>query len=533
MHARLLGSLSLIGLVTSAVSAQVLPPAPRAGASSAPPPALVVLITVDQLRADYYRRYSHQLTGGLARLYRGGAVFTNAHQDHAVTETAPGHASTLSGRHPRGTGIVSNSAGVYDPQRPLIDSNGPGASPFRFRGTTLMDWLRFKDPSSRALSVSRKDRGAILPLGRTKQSVYWWAPEGRFTTSVFYHDTLPTWVERFNARGSPQRLAGLAWTLLRREADYPEPDSVPAESRGQGYTFPHVLPADSLQVARAFAAFPWMDSLTVELALEGVQALGLGTGPQTDLLAVSLSTTDAVGHQYGPDSRELHDQILRLDRYLGAFIDSLYVLRDSARIAIALTSDHGVAPFPQVHAGSGDGSRFSVDIAPAFTTLRSALRSARLDSTAVTFDDGMVLVGREALSARRAGVDSVVRAFATALRRIPGVQRVDLVNELRGRDVTRDTIARRWINMLPPDLPVAAVITLRPYHVWGGLTYAQHGTPHDYDTHVPIIFYGPHFRAGSYDRFARVVDIAPTLARATRTTPAERLEGVVLGEALR
>ena len=162
-------------------AARRLPPAP------ADIPTLVVFITADQLRADYLDRFGAQLTGGLARLARGGALFTNAFQDHATTETAPGHASTLSGRHPRSTGIVRNTAGVQDPQAPLINgAPGPGASPFRFRGSTLIDWLRVKDPRCRALSVSRKDRGAILPLGRAKQEVYWYAAdEGRFTTSMY------------------------------------------------------------------------------------------------------------------------------------------------------------------------------------------------------------------------------------------------------------------------------------------------------------------------------------------------------------
>ena len=533
MLARLIAPLTLAALLTATARAQDAQPAAQAPIGTLPPPTLVVLITVDQLRGDYYDRFAHQLTGGLARLYRGGAVFTDAHHDHAITETAPGHASTLSGRHPRSTGIVRNNAGVFDAQRPLIGSTGPGASPFRFRGTTLIDWLRIKDPASRALSVSRKDRGAILPLGRAKQRVYWWAPEGHFTSSTYYADTLPTWVHRFNARGTPQRMAGVSWTLLLPEGAYPEPDSVPVESGGQGYVFPHNMPADSIQAGRAFAAFPWMDSLTFHFALEGLRNMGLGTGPHTDLLAVSVSTTDAVGHQFGPDSRELHDHILRLDRYLDTFVDSLYKLRDSSRIVFALTSDHGVAPFPQVRAGNGGASELYVDIRPALVPLRAALAAARLDSAAIALDGGLIVTDSHVLAERRSAVDSVVRTFAAALRAIPGVQRVDLVEQLAARDLTADTLARRWYNMLPPDLPAVAVITLKPYHVWAGATYAQHGAPHSYDSHVPIVFYGPHIKPGTYPRFARVIDIGPTLAWIARTVPAEPVEGRVLREALR
>lgn len=509
--------------------------APAAAQSAAPAerPTLVVLVTVDQLRPDYFERWGPQLTGGLGRLAREGAVFTRAYQDHANTETAPGHASTLSGRFPRSTGIVQNTAGVQDPQSPLVGGGGSPASPFRFRGSTLVDWLRLKDPLSRALSVSRKDRGAILPLGRAQQEAYWYTYDGRFTTSTWYADTLPDWVSRFNARDVPQKMAGSRWTLLLPESAYPEPDSVPVESQGTDFTFPHTLPADPAQAARAFPEFPWMDQLTLDLALEGLEVRGLGKGPQTDVLAVSLSTTDAVGHRYGPDSRELHDQVLRLDRMLGAFLDSLYTVRDPARVVVALTSDHGVAPFPEVHPGGAAAAAYHVRADPVVSQLRRGLLEAGTDTLAVAFDDGMLFVDRGALA--RAGVapDSLARAFAAAVRRVPGVLRADLVETLAQQDTVRDDIARRWYHMLPPDLPVEVVVTLRPGHVWGTASYAQHGSPHDYDTHVPLIFHGPHFRAGRYDRFARVVDIAPTLARLAEVVPTEPLHGRVLEEALR
>ena len=160
------------GLLASAAPA----PAQHAGAR----PTLLVLITIDQMRGDYLERFGPQLTGGLGRLMRGGAWYTNAHHDHAITETAPGHATLLSGRFPRSTGIMANRAGVDDDDAPLIAGGvGGGASPKRFVGTTLTDWLRSSDDKSRTFSVSTKDRGAILPAGRTKSDVYWYSPDGR------------------------------------------------------------------------------------------------------------------------------------------------------------------------------------------------------------------------------------------------------------------------------------------------------------------------------------------------------------------
>src|SRR4029079_12739805 len=178
--------------------------AARGAVSQAPAsrPTLVVFFTIDQMRPDYFSRFEKQLNGGLARLYHAGAFFENAYQDHAITETAPGHSATLSGRFPRSTGITTNTLGVQDDLAPLLSGASPGASPFRFRGTTLIDWMRVADPRSRALSISRKDRGAILPLGRAHEEVYWFAPD-RFTTSTYYHDTIPTWMARFNARQLP------------------------------------------------------------------------------------------------------------------------------------------------------------------------------------------------------------------------------------------------------------------------------------------------------------------------------------------
>jgi predicted AlkP superfamily pyrophosphatase or phosphodiesterase len=496
-------------------------------------PTLVVLFTIDQMRPDYFQRFEKQLTGGLGRLYRSGAVFDNAYQDHAITETAPGHSTTLSGRFPRGTGITMNRAGVEDPRAPLIDARGPGASPFRFRGSTLMDWLRVSDPRARALSISRKDRGAILPLGRAHEEVYWFAPD-HFTTSTYYHDTLPTWIKRFNDRHLPQGYAGTSWSLLLPAVEYTEPDSVAIENGGRGFTFPHPFPADSGTAARLLPNYPMMDEVTLQAALAGVAALNLGRGPQTDLLAVSLSTTDAVGHAFGPDSRELHDQILRLDKYLGVFLDSLFAVVDSTRVIIALTADHGVQPYPEIHARRNRGAvaRY-VDLDPVYLATLSRLNAHGVDSSAFHLDEGMLFVDRPAFARARVNVDSVLGQFIHDVRRVPGIGRAELTRSLASFDTTHDATARRWLHMIPADLPVEAVVSLEPYAYWTGVTIATHGTPNDEDAHVPLVFWGAPFKAGHYQESARVVDIAPTLATIIGVQPLERLDGHTLSLALR
>ena len=479
-------------------------------------------------------RFEGQLSGGLARLYRGGAFYTNAVHDHAITETAPGHAATMSGRFPRSTGIVENAAGVGDPDSPLIGGGGPGASPHRFRGTVLTDWILRKNPQARALSVSRKDRGAILPMGRLKQSVFWYAGTGDFTTSTYYRDTLPEWVRQFNARQVPAQSAGNAWTLLLDESQYPEPDDVPQENAGRGgVTFPHPVPLDSARAAAVFPAFPWMDEHTLQFALAGLEALKLGEGPGTDVLAISLSTTDAVGHAYGPDSRELHDHILRLDQYLGAFFDSLYKVRDSSRVIVALTADHGVAPYPGVKSRDPNGDAgYAREALETGWAMEARVAAALGDSTQFIWSPPMLLMNRSALSAKRVSPDSVVRVFMNAMKRAPGIARVDRLRDLARADTTRDWIARRWLHSMPPGLPVEVVVTLKPYHYWGAGP-ATHGTPYDYDARVPVIFYGPPFKAGKFDELARVVDMAPTLASALDVSPTEALDGRVLKSAFR
>ena len=501
------------------------PVRPRLSTST---PTLIVLLTIDQLRPDYLTLFGPQFTGGLARLTKDGAVFLNGWQDHAITETAPGHASTLSGRFPRSTGIVANNAGVGDVQSPLLGVSGEGASPFRFRGTTLTDWLRYANPATRALSVSRKDRGAILPLGRAKQEAYWYALNGTFTTSRYYADTLPDWVKRFNARRLPHHYAGTSWTLLLNPAQYREADSIPLESGGRDFTFPHALPTDSNDAAVALQGVPMMDEVTLALALEGVRQKALGTGDRTDVLAVSLSTTDAVGHRFGPDSRELHDQVLRLDRYLGVFLDSLFKMRDSTRIVIALTADHGVAPLPEAKSRYPNTGAGRVNLGPLWADTRARLLTAGADSAGVAFDEAILYLHPGALAPAGIHADSVARTFAEEAARIPGVLRVDLVRELGQRDTTRDDIARRWFHMIPPDSPAAAVVTLKPYWYWEGVGYATHGSPHDYDANVPIILWGTRIKAGRYPDKARVVDLAPTLAELAGVRPMERLDGKVL-----
>src|SRR3989475_6379620 len=504
-----------------------------AGTAPAPRPRLIVVITVAQPRPAYLERYGPQLKGGFAMLLRTGASFTDAYQDHAVTEPAPGHSTILSGRWPVHTGITRNLAGVQDPAAPLIGVNGPGASPMRFRGTEFFDWLKAAEPGARALSISGKDRGAILPIGRAKERVYWYFG-GFFTTSRYYADSLPTWVRVFNGQRIPFRAAGTLWTLFLPEREYPEPDSVTYENQGRDVVFPHRLPTDSGQAALAFVGTPTMDSLTLAFALEGVRALQLGGRGATDLLAVSLSTTDYVGHAYGPDSREIHDQVVRLDRYLGRSLEQLFVRYGKNNVLVVLTADHGVTPYPERSRAMGHPGAVRVIPDSIIQSVNAALDQRAGGGDWLQFESGMLLLpDRPKLVAQNVNVDSVVADVGTRLRALAGVAHVDRPADLTAKD-TADAVIRRWMHQGPRDGGVELVVALKPYSMRSSpnLPIATHGQPTELDAHVPLILWGPGIRRGAYEGRVSTVDIAPTLARLLDLTPAEPLDGRVLTDAL-
>ena len=497
------------------------------GGSGAAPTSLVVLIAIDQMRPDYFERFRSQLTGGLGRIRSASAFFPRGQENHANTETAPGHSTMLSGREPAHTGIVSNDRGVPDPSAPLVGANGPGASPRRFLGTTLYDWMLASDSRSRVLSVSRKDRGAILPVGRAKGSVFWYA-DGGFTTSRYYADTLPAWVNDFNALHGADALAGTKWALLRPDADYPEPDSMPYEHGGEDFTFPHALPATAKEIRSQLASFPWMDSLTLAFALHGVHALSLGSGDAPDLLSISLSTTDAIGHAYGPDSREMHDHLLRLDKWLGDFLDSLAVVVPADRMVLALTSDHGVTSFPEYLTSVKHETAGRISLDGLARTMASTLAERYHADFDVDFGNGLLIADTAAMRARGLNVDSVARATAAQIQGRTGIARTFSPRTLASAAIG-DTAAMRWRNAIPRDISWLVCVVAKPNFVWSsGKLSAEHGTLNALDVGVPIAFMGPRIGAQTSTHAARTVDIAPTLAAYLGVHPSERLDGRVL-----
>jgi predicted AlkP superfamily pyrophosphatase or phosphodiesterase len=330
----------------------------------------------------------------------------------------------------------------------------------------------------------------------------------------------------------PQSFAGKSWTLLLPDSAYKEADSVSVEAGGRNFVFPHPIPDDSAGAASAIRTSPWMDEITLAFALNGLNALSLGEPSRTDVLAISLSATDYIGHSFGPDSREMHDNVLRLDRNLGVFFDSLFKLRDSLRVAIAFTADHGVGTIPELAATSVKPTPVRVDPMALAAILRGLVASDGIDSSLVVFDWQTVVANRSAVKMNSAALDRALDIFSRQARKLPGISRVDRFLDLLRADTVNDAIARRWVHQFPANSNVQLVITLTPFSIFSGIV-ATHGSPRDYDSHVPLIFAGPWFAPGRYTEFVRTVDLAPTLAAIAGVKPSERLDGVVLRRALK
>lgn len=278
-----------------------------------------------------------------------------------------------------------------------------------------------------------------------------------------------------------------------------------------------------------------MDSLTALFALEGLRQTGIGRAPHPDILAVSFSATDVIGHTYGPDSREAHENEIRLDQTIGWFLDSLFKLRDSSTVMIALTGDHGVSPIPELARERGEATGFEglrVTLLDEVDAVRAHLRAAGVDTMAFEFDLETVTLDRAAMKQAHLSADSVLEDFARVARQVPGVARVDRITTLRKANFARDPIARRWAHQIPSSSAIDLVITLTRYSYWNTLV-ATHGSPYDQDASVPIIFYGRWVKPGRYTTFARTVDMGPTLAAIARVKPTERVDGVVLTEAIK
>ena len=502
---------------------------------SAVRPKLLLFIVVDQLRADAVSLHPERFgPAGFRYLMDHGLWYVNARYRHATTLTAVGHAVLFTGADAAQHGIPGNDwydeatgGHVYcfeDPaERILGQKNGPheGTSPRNLTSTTIGDEIvRASGGTSRVFGVSLKDRGAIMAAGRSGKGFWYWAPSGEFVTSSFYYSDVPDWVARWNGVRPSAQYAGRSWDLLKPRSTYTsgQADDRPAEKPPLtlGRTFPHALPKDvSKDLFSVLETTPFGDELTLDFIFTLLDAERIGQGSALDVLGLSLTATDYIGHAFGPDSLEYEDQVLRVD----ALLAKLFVAVDRkiglSNTLIVLTADHGVDLIPEIRqADRFPAGRLYPDAMRG--RLNEALRKKfRAESLCLGFYNPCFFLDEGKI--RRLGLDreAVEDAAAEALRAEPGVAwAVTRTAFMLGR-VPHSPIFSMLQAAFHPRR--SGGVTIVPNQGWylypePDRYAAMHGTPYDYDIHVPLFIAGPGIRSGVVGRAVCPQDLAVTVA---------------------
>ena len=506
-------------------------------------PKLVVMIVIDQFRPDYLERFRPYFVERGFNLLLGGANFVNCRYDYAITATGPGHATLFTGAYPNIHGIVENgwydrSLGravncVEDPAAKLVDTaEGPaqqrGPSPRNLLGSTLGDELRFaSDFQSKVISIGLKDRAAILAGGHTANAAYWYqSGTGRFVTSTYYVAALPAWVAKFNQQSPAKDYCGKAWEAL-------------AETPGvAGKVFARFRPGPSETCPDAnflgwLDGTPYMTDIELKFAREAIRNERLGQGPATDLLTISLSVNDYIGHESGPYSPELADLTIRTDRYLADFFSDLDRMVGLDNVWITLSADHGVAPTPQFvkEHQLGLGSFQAGSIA---TAVQQALSQAFgeeqwLRSVSLPY----IYLNQTALQKRQVPAERAEAEAASAAAAVPGVGAVFTRTQLLTGSTGESPLARKAANSFHRQRSGDVFLILDPYAVpVGSETETTHGSPWNYDAQVPMLLWGSAFKPGVYAVPCQAIDLVATLAVALGLNQPSGAQGQPLTPAL-
>ena len=523
MSIRLFGTLCLLALNASVMFA-------------AQRPKLVIAIAIDQFRYDYLTRFRSGYHGGLDLLLKDGADFTNARYLQAPTVTAVGHSIFLTGAMPAVSGIVSNAwydrqtkqqvTSVCDWSYKLVGGDQPRqgskctdedpASPKRLLVSTVGDELRNVSGESKVIGISLKARAAILPSGHRANLAFWFdIGSGNFITSTFYCDRLPEWASQFNQRN-----------LAEAYLDKPWPD------------FPSWKFHSSSGSPEKFSkipASPWGNELIERFAEAAIVGEKLGQRGTTDLLTVSYSSNDYVGHAVGPDAPEVRDMAIRVDDQIGKLLKLVDEKVGLKNTIVVLTADHGVSPVPTVNEKRNmPGTYVSADPGGI---VRSALDRyfGPADWVEQSGENGVYLnwTTLDSLEGRHINLADVYRIARRALLSAPQLHaarvydRSQLENGIAG-----DIISSAFVNGFFPRRSPDLLIAYEPYAVPGAGRGTTHFSPYGYDTHVPILFMGPGIKSGHYDANVSPIDIAPTLATMLSIETPSGSEGRVLTEML-
>ena len=462
-------------------------------------PRLVLTIVVDQMRYDYLTRFGDEYQAGIKRLLDEGAVFTNAQYEAAPTVTAVGHSTILTGAMPSTSGIPDNSfysreygqsvESITDFNATALGEEGAAATPYRLEVTTVGDELKFSGRGGKVFGVSMKDRGAILPAGRGADAAYWFSDQGTIASSSWYFSALPQWVQDYNATTPAQRFSAAQWAGVQ----------LPAIGERRFI--------DALQ-GTAFA-----DEMVLEFALRLMEQEDLGTDQATDLLSVSFSATDFLGHETGIDTPAMHEMMMSVDRLVGQLISAAERRTGRNKLLVVLTADHGVVRLPEKNAARKlPGGRYSRD------DERQAIEEA-LDTT---FGEGDYVLGVGGMSfylnsqpaaGLRIDNEQMQRVAAATLRAMPHVTRVYTRVQLESNFSSSDSIDQRVRNGFNAAASGDIFVVHEPNWIRSE-TGTTHGSPYSYDSHVPLIFWGSRelITPGRYHGEVGMQDLAPTLS---------------------
>ncbi|MCZ2483777.1 alkaline phosphatase family protein [Aquirufa nivalisilvae] len=492
-------------------------------------PALVVGIVVDQMRYDYLYKYQDRYSdNGFKRLMREGLNCQDNHYNYAPTVTAAGHASVYTGTVPAVHGIVGNDwtdvatgKKVYCTEDSTVTTVGTTGktgfmSPKNLWTSTITDQLRISQNfRSKTIAIALKDRGAILPGGHTANGSYWYdSKEGRWITSTFYMKELPSWVQKFNAEEKALKYVKQGWNTLYPIDTYVQSaeDNLPFEGKlpsEKTPTFPHALEGPNpLEIIRST---PYGNSITKDFALKAIEEEKLGQNNNTDFLAVSFSSTDYVGHAFGPQSIELEDTYLRLDRDIAELLSYLDKQFGKDRVLVFLTADHAVAEVPGfLQSKKMPGGVFEAN--KALTEAKSALQKEfGSDKLIIGSENSQLYIDHslvEKLAINRKKLHQVILA---AYSKIEGTSTI-----IDMQDVANSTLIQPYKDLVTNGYNPARsgdfMILLKPQWFMGGKTGTTHSTLYAYDTHVPLLFYGWKVKPQELSSRTSISDISTTLA---------------------
>jgi predicted AlkP superfamily pyrophosphatase or phosphodiesterase len=491
-------------------------------------PKLVVAIVIDQFRYDYLLRFGADYHYGLARLMQQGAVFTDAHYLQATTVTAVGHSTFLSGAPPSASGIIANEwydrpskqtvTSVFDPKTKLVGGipGLPGSSPHRLMVSTVGDELKIRGGgTSKVIGVSIKDRSAILPAGHMADGAYWYDGDtNHWVTSTFYKNDLPDWVAKVNDEKAYQAHIGEQW--------------LPLDAKAGAKPFCTMVAGTSARFCGGLEATPWGNEMIEAFSERAIAAENLGHHDGVDLLAVSFSSNDYVGHAVGPDDPAVRDISIRTDRLLGKLLDYVNDNVGAENVLVVLTADHGVAPVPEVNQARHmpGGRLFDVGVLNTMTnalTKRYGAGKWFLPSPAA-----MPYLNLETVQAKKLDLAEVERVAADAALTEPHIARAYTSHDLESGRVQQDPLGRAISLGYYGSRSGSLFLLPEPYYLFDA-TGTSHGTPYGYDTHVPVIFMGPQVKAGTYSEPIAVNDIATTLSAMLGLEPPSGSIGHVLG----